>query len=128
MAAKGKKSVSFNTLVRMFLRDYNIPTRKDVEKLMTRLDRLEQMVKNIDAGSPVRLSRSRSGGGPGAASDQVVEVIREFSDGAGFADIQKRTGFGEKKLRNIIFRLHKDNRIQRVSRGIYTAAPMAEEN
>jgi DNA-binding transcriptional regulator PaaX len=39
--------------------------------------------------------------------------------GKGFGDIQIQTGFGEKKLRNIIFRLHKTGKIKRKTRGIY---------
>ena len=40
----------------------------------------------------------------------------------GFSDIQAKTGFGDKKIRNIIFRLNKIGKIKRKSRGIYIAA------
>jgi len=49
--------------------------------------------------------------------------MQSFRKGADLADIQAKTGFGEKKLRNIIFRLHKQGRIQRLSRGIYRVKP-----
>ncbi|GBC63585.1 hypothetical protein DENIS_4583 [Desulfonema ishimotonii] len=122
MAGKRKKSVTLNTLVRVFMRDYNIPTKKDVDRLMNRLDRLEFLLRKVAEAHP---DRSRSGkdkavgAGPGAASDLVLAVISEFRDGVGFSEIQKRTGFGEKKLRNIIFRLNKIGKIERISRGIY---------
>jgi hypothetical protein len=52
----------------------------------------------------------------------VFEVIKRFKKGVGFSEIQERTGFGEKKLRNIIYRLHKMKKISRKSRGIYVAS------
>ncbi|MDJ0828480.1 MAG: hypothetical protein QNI92_01445, partial [Desulfobacterales bacterium] len=55
------------------------------------------------------------------ASDTVLNVIKRFKQGIGFAQIQARTTYDEKKLRNIIFRLHKLGKITRKSRGIYTA-------
>ena len=53
------------------------------------------------------------------ASGIVLEVIERFKKGTGFTNIQNKTGFGDKKLRNIIFRLHKLGKITRKSRGIY---------
>jgi hypothetical protein len=57
------------------------------------------------------------------ASDMVLEIIRQAGDeGAGFLEIQDKTGFGEKKIRNIVFRLNKLERIKRKNRGVYVAA------
>jgi len=41
-----KKSVSFDAMVKFFMKHYNIPTRRDIERLMTKLERLETMVKD----------------------------------------------------------------------------------
>jgi len=35
-------------------------------------------------------------------------------------DIQSQTGFEEKKIRNILYRLHRNGKIKRKSRGVYT--------
>ena len=56
------------------------------------------------------------------AVDMVFETIKRSREGMRFADIQAKTGFGEKKIRNIIFRLNKIGKIKRKSRGIYIAA------
>lgn len=117
MAGRKRKNLSFDTMVKMFLRDYGIPTKKDVEKLMARMDRLEQLIKTAGV-APVR-SRESTSTNAVSASETVLEVIREFKNGAGFADIQEITGFDEKKLRNIIYRLSKTEKIRRISRGIY---------
>jgi hypothetical protein len=118
-------------MIKIFLRNYNIPTRKDVDKIMTRLERLEKLMKTT---SSMRSRRGVVGRGPGrgragmTASDTVLEVIGDYKDGVGFAEIQNRTGFNEKKIRNIIFRLDKIGKIERISRGTYVAVPQAKAN
>jgi len=120
-----KKSVSLNTLVKMFMRDNGIPTKRDIERLMIRIDRLEQMLRPMieekrtsQASGPVK-NGSGTAGKAGRAAEEVIRIISEYRDGITFADIQKRTGFDEKKLRNIIYRLDKKGQINRLGRGIY---------
>ena len=126
MARRKGKSVTFDAMVKFFIRQYNIPTRKDVDRLMVRLDRLEKLIKASSAGKGRQIVRSGRGRparrSAMTASDTVLEVIGRFKNGVGFADIQAKTGFGEKKIRNIIFRLDKLGKIKRVSRGIYVVA------
>ncbi len=128
MSRRKGKSVSFDAMVKFFMHNYNIPTKNDIDRIMERLDQLERLV--VDVNSPrvkavggqtsgkKRSNRSRIAT---TAADKVFTVIQTFPDGAAFADIQRRTGFEDKKLRNIIFRLHKNGRIRRKSRGMYTA-------
>lgn len=130
MARRKGKSISFDAMIKFFMQYYNIPTRKDIDKLMAKMDRLEDLIKS----SGVADSARRVGGGKTArgkarthkaamtSTDMALDVIKRFKKGVGFAEIQARTGFGEKKLRNIIFRLHKMGKIVRKSRGIYIAS------
>lgn len=119
MTVKKKKTVSFNTLVKMFMRDYNIPTKKDIDKLMNRIDHLEQLIKDTAEAARHGAGKRKTSGGTGTASDIVIDVIKEYKDGINFAGVKERTGFEEKKLRNIIFRLDKTKKIKRIGRGIY---------
>ena len=129
MAKKKAKSVSFDAMVKFFMQTYGIPTRKDVDKVMARLDRLESLVKSGSvsrgrkpAAAKAKVAVKGKGKGSGAtASDTVLGIIKRSKNGVGFADIQKKTEFPEKKLRNIIFRLNKLERIKRKDRGIYLA-------
>ena len=122
-----RKSVSFDAMVNFFKQSYNIPTRKDVDKLLVRLDRLEALIKSqAGAGARGRIARKvvvggRRGPGGKTASDTVQDIVKKTRKGVGFADIQVKTGYDEKKLRNIIFRLNKLGRIKRRSRGLYVA-------
>ncbi len=129
MAKKRGKSVSFDAMVKFFMRNYDIPTKKSIELLMEKMDRIENLIRATSGGNRPNLNRKATnaknktaGRKPvRTASDQVLEVIKRFREGVGFADIQARSGFGDKKLRNIIFRLNKLGKIKRKSRGIYIA-------
>ncbi len=122
MAKRRGKSVSFDAMVKFFMQAYDIPTKKDVKLILARLDRLERLISGLGQGTRRRQSGGKTKkGGVQTASDIVLEVIKGSTRGLGLAEIQAQTGYGEKKLRNIIFRLHKLGKIKRVSRGIYTA-------
>ncbi|MBC2695775.1 MAG: hypothetical protein HF982_10975 [Desulfobacteraceae bacterium] len=108
------------------MRHYDIPTKKDVTNLMTKIDRLEILIKSKSApGNSNRSAKDspkRKVFGPVSfltASDMVMEIIKKSRQGADFAGIQAETGFGEKKIRNIIFRLNQIKKIKRKSRGVY---------
>ena len=124
MVKKKGKSVSFDAMVKFFMQNYGIPTKQDIDKVSEKVDRLEKLLlaSGIAAGGQAALpsgrARTRQSSGI-TASDRVLEVIKRFRSGVGFSDIQKRTGYDEKKLRNIIFRLSKAKKIVSISRGIY---------
>ena len=117
------KAVSFDAMVKFFMQNYNIPTKKDVDRLMAKLDRLENLIKAAMAGGRYSLKESAGKRKTAVtAVDMVFDVIKRSHSGLRFADIQAKTGFGDKKIRNIIFRLNKIGKIKRKSRGIYIAA------
>lgn len=122
MPRKKGKSISFDAMVKFFLHTYDIPTKRDVEKLISRLDRLETLISTAPAaaaGGRRKGVRRRNGAVP--AADAVLEAIKRSKQGLKFADIQAKTGYPDKKIRNIIFRLNKLSKIKRHSRGVYVA-------
>ena len=123
MSKRKGKTVSFDAMVKFFMQNYNIPTKKDVDRLMAKLDRLEGLMNAAMAGGGYPL-KGQGGKRKTAvtAVDMVFDVIKRSRQGLGFADIQAKTGFGDKKIRNIIFRLNKIGKIKRKSRGIYVVA------
>lgn len=123
MAKKKGKSVSFDAMVKFFMHTYNIPTKQDIDRLNQRLDRIERLIVNAAPAKNRRQNNAKgSNKSPNTASDHVLEIVRRYKDGVGFAEIQLQTGYGAKKLRNIIFRLNKIGKIKRKSRGIYIEA------
>ncbi len=121
MARKKGKSISFDAMVKFFLHTYEIPTKRDVDKLLARLDRLESLMAAGSAGSPAGRGRAARRGKGVPAAEAVLETIKRSKQGLKFADIQTKTGFADKKIRNIIFRLNKLGKIKRHSRGVYIA-------
>ena len=129
MARRKRKAVSFDAMVKFFIRNYDIPTKKDMEILNNRLERIEKyiMAQTATGRSGVaakkkaglRTTKSRSAM---TASDRVYNFIKRSKSGLKIADIKAKTDYDDKKLRNIIFRLHNMKRIKRVSRGVYKAA------
>lgn len=121
MIRRKGKSVSFDAMVKFFMQAYQIPTKRDVEKILSRLDRLETLVAQAASGVTIR-KRAGARAAAGSATDLVLDAIRRSRNGMTFADIQAKTGFVEKKIRNIIFRLYKLGKIKREGRGRYVAA------
>ena len=123
MPRKKGKSVSFDAMVKFFLHTYNIPTKQDFERLSLRLDRIERLIIN-SAPSRARRSNTKNSTKSAAAtaSDNVLEIVGRYKDGIGFSEIQLQSGYDQKKLRNIIFRLNKLGKIKRKQRGIYIEA------
>lgn len=122
MTKKKAKSKSFDAMIKFFMRNYDIPTKKDIAQLMLKMDRIEKMIESIPDS---RRKKSVPAGKTSSknivtASDTVLRVIKMYgNDGASFADIKASTGFEDKKLRNIIFRMDKTGKIFRKKRGIY---------
>ncbi len=125
MSKKRVKAVSFDAMVKFFMLNYDIPSRKDIQKILIKLENMEALIRNcctkggrLTAGLGVRMipgSKSAE-----TAIETVLRVIRSNDRGAGFGDIRVKTGFNERKIRNIIFRLSKLGKIERQRRGIYT--------
>ncbi|MBU1162917.1 MAG: hypothetical protein KKA75_02060 [Proteobacteria bacterium] len=126
MPKKRGKSVSFDAMVKFFMQHYNVPTKRDIDNIITKIDRLETMLKSSPAltkskRSSKDITTTKKSGSESSltASDMVLEAIKKSKQGANFAEIQAATGFGEKKLRNIIFRLNQIKKIKRKNRGVY---------
>lgn len=125
-----RKSYSVDAVVRFFLQYYGIPTKQDIERILKRMDRLEVAVK----GAKVSGRTARKAGGrktargkrQGAksrpkmtATEKVLSILRRSRKGVDVPGLKAKSGFEDKKIRNIIFRLSKQGTIKRVGRGLY---------
>jgi Fic family protein len=122
MAKKKVKTVNIDAMFKAFIKTYDLSTRQDIEKLSAKIDRLEKLMKQT-SGKTIKAAGGKDKDvldkSEMTASGAVLKVIRNSRQGADFARIQAKTGFEDKKLRNIIFRLNKIGKIARKSRGIY---------
>ena len=125
-----RKSYSVDAVVRFFLQYYGIPTKQDIDKILKRMDRLEAAVKGAKvAGRTARKAGGRKiAGGEGrvarsrprmTATEKVLSILRRSRKGVDVPGLKAKSGFEDKKIRNIIFRLSKQGTIKRVGRGLY---------
>ena len=56
------------------------------------------------------------------ATDQVLKIINISKKGVNTATLMKKTGFDQKKVRNILNRTFKQGKIKRADTGIYVGA------
>ena len=124
MTKKKGKSVSFDAMVKFFMQAYDIPSKKDVDKVMSRIKHLEDIIKKTAAYEKSNHGKHRGRIADktlasGSASDKVFEIVKRYKNGVSFAKIKEKTDFNDKKLRNIIYRLDKTNKISRLKRGVY---------
>ena len=56
------------------------------------------------------------------ATEQILKIIRRSRKGVDVPTLKTKTGFEDKKVRNIIFRASKEGKIKKVGRGIYIGA------
>ena len=52
-------------------------------------------------------------------TDKVLEIINRSKKGVDTATLMKKTGFDQKKVRNMLNRTYKQGKITRVEKGIY---------
>lgn len=56
------------------------------------------------------------------ATDHVVKIIKRSKRGVDAPTLIKKTGFQDKKIRNILFRASKQGKIKKAGRGLYVGA------
>ena len=68
-----------------------------------------------------RRKRVTKPGRSATAAEAVYDVIKANKNGIDTADLMVQTGYDEKKVRNIIYKLKKQGRIKTAKRGVYVA-------
>jgi hypothetical protein len=56
------------------------------------------------------------------STEQILKIIRRSRKGVNVPALKAKTGFEDKKVRNIIFRASKEGKIKKVGRGVYVGA------
>ena len=110
---------------------------KDIKALERKM---ENLIKEFDKGQkakvtkkvttkPVRLKTTKKAPAKKAtakkttaqptATDQVLKIINRSKKGVDAPTLIKKTGFDDKKIRNILHRAYKQGRLKRVGKGVY---------
>jgi hypothetical protein len=82
--------------------------------------------RNAPSRSAKKVSQKKAAGKKSdvksTATQQVIRIIRRSKKGADVPSLKAKTGFDDKKVRNIIFRISKEGKIKKIGRGIYVSA------
>jgi ABC-type xylose transport system substrate-binding protein len=68
--------------------------------------------KSVTKKAPVKAAKKTD-------TDKVLEIINRSKKGVDTATLMKKTGFDQKKVRNMLHRTYKQGKITRVEKGIY---------
>jgi hypothetical protein len=72
--------------------------------------------------TPAKKTVAKKKAGQVTATDQILKIIKRSKKGVDVPTLKKKTGFDDKKVRNIVFRAAKEGRIKKAGRGIYVGA------
>ena len=95
---------------------------KQTEKLAAALGKAEKpkakpvktttKAKTVTKKAPVKAAKITD-------TDKLIAIINRFKKGIDTATLMKKTGFNQKKVRNMLKRTYKQGKITRVEKGIY---------
>ena len=72
--------------------------------------------------APAKKAVARKKALQATATDKILIIIKRSKKGVDVPTLKKKTGFDDKKVRNIIFRASKEGKIKKSGRGIYVGA------
>jgi predicted Rossmann fold nucleotide-binding protein DprA/Smf involved in DNA uptake len=59
---------------------------------------------------------------PKTAADTVLAIIKKSKKSVGMAALMEKTGYNQKKISNLVYKLGKQGKIKSVSKGVYVKA------
>ena len=88
------------------------------EKMVKALDKLEKVPTELKAKAK-STKKAAVEKAKLTATEQVVNIINKAKDGIDVVTLKVKTGFEDKKIRNILNKAFKDGKIKRAGRGTY---------
>jgi predicted Rossmann fold nucleotide-binding protein DprA/Smf involved in DNA uptake len=82
------------------------------EKPKTKSVKTTTKAKTVTKKAPVKTAKITD-------TDKVLAIIKRSKKGVDTATLMKKTGFDQKKVRNMLNRTYKQGKITRVEKGIY---------
>ena len=112
--------------------------KKELNALAKRVEKLLAAVKKAEAAKPKKKAApkkvaskkaaakkaapKKAAAKKATAADTVLTAIQRLKKGTDTAGLMKKTGFDQKKVANIIFKLRKQGKITSPKKGLYVKA------
>jgi ElaB/YqjD/DUF883 family membrane-anchored ribosome-binding protein len=100
------------------LKAYGTPQKQKAAK-KTKRKTVKAKTRRVAA---VKKAAPKKKAAKATATDQILKIIKRTRKGVDVPTLKAKTGFEDKKVRNIIFRASKEGKIKKVGRGIYIGA------
>jgi putative endonuclease len=76
-------------------------------------------VKKVAAKKAATKKAAPKKAAPATTADTVLAIINRYKKGVGTAALMEKTGYNQKKIANLVFKLRKQGKIKSVDKGIY---------
>jgi predicted Rossmann fold nucleotide-binding protein DprA/Smf involved in DNA uptake len=93
---------------------------KTLDSLLKAVEKEEKPKAKPTKRIPAKKAPVKKKAAQPTATDQILKIIRGSKKGVDAPTLVKKTGFNQKKVRNILFRTYKQGKIKRLDKGIYT--------
>ena len=98
------------------------PTKKSKAKTVKRKAVKKTPIKKIAAKKAAPKKAVRKKAKPVTAADTVLAIIKRYKKGVGNAALMEKTGYNQKKIANLVFKLRKQGKIKSIDKGVYVKA------
>ena len=98
------------------------PTKKSKAKAVKKKAVKKTPIKKIAAKKAAPKKAVRKKAKPVTAADTVLAIIKRYKKGVGNAALMEKTGYNQKKIANLVFKLRKQGKIKSVDKGVYVKA------
>ena len=95
------------------------PTKKPKAKAVKKKAVKKAPVKKVAAKKAAPKKAVRKKAKPVTAADTVLAIIKIYKKGVGNETLMEKTGYNQKKIANLVFKLRKQSKIKSVDRGVY---------
>ena len=102
--------------------------QKELDKISKDLEKMSRQIQKLTSSIPKEKGRAQKASmpkpvapnkGKKSGTQTVLDMIKKSKTGIDAGTLIKKTGFDDKKIRNIIFKALKEGKIERVGRGVY---------
>ena len=93
---------------------------KVIDRLLKAVEKDEKPKATPTKRIPAKKAPAKKTAAQPTATDQILKIIKASKKGVDAPTLVKKTGFNQKKVRNILFRTFKQGKIKRLDKGIYT--------
>jgi hypothetical protein len=118
LQALNKDVKAISRKMETLIKEFNKGKKAKVTKKVTAKPARLKTIKRL----PAKKAPAKKRTAKLTATDQVLKILRGRKKGVNAATLMKKTGFDNKKIRNILHRTYNQGKIKRVGKGIYVGA------